>query len=105
MGADAYTESRSNRLKQGAIRRMIIARALFGESHRTTKSMANAIRPPEGDDGRPLDSVWADCRTQGGAVDHFEIMLYDRGQAYPEVIVSYIHSPWCKCAECSKRPV
>ena len=102
--ADAYTEPRSNRLKKEAIRHIVIARVLLGESYLTTASMTNALRPPDGHDGRPLDSVWVDCREHGGAVDHPEVMLYDKGQAYPEIIVEYKHSCLCKCAECFKRP-
>lgn len=102
--ADIYTESLLERLPQGAERRVIIARALLGESYRTTQSMRTAVRPPDGPDGRPLDSVWADTREFGGAVDHPEVMLYDKGQAYPEVIVTYRHEPDCRCAECFKRP-
>merc|ERR1712224_331793 len=98
--ADTYTESFVNRLPKTAQRKVIIARALLGEAHCTMTRMSDATRPPNGDDDRPLDSVWADMRTNGGIVDHIEVMLYDKGQAYPEAIVSYSHTPSCRCAEC-----
>jgi len=97
--SDIYTEHPAQRLPKQAERQIIVARAILGESHRALQSMQSASRPPDGIDGRPLDSVWADTRTNGGAVDHYEVMTYDKGQAYPEAVVTYVHS-----ASCAKRP-
>lgn len=103
--ADIYTEPFPTlRLPRQADRRLFIARALLGEAYRATAATPTATRPPDGSDGRPLDSVWADVRGNGGAVDHAEAMIYDKGQAYPEMLVTYSHRATCGCAECSKRP-
>lgn len=102
--ADIYTESFSQRSSRQSQRKLIVARALLGESHRTAVKMPYASRPPDGNDGQPMDSVWADTRVNGGAVDHLEVMFYDKGQAYPQAVVTYRHEAACACAECRKRP-
>ena len=47
--------------------------------------MPGAARPPDGVDGRPLDSVWADTRENGGAVDHLEVMLHAYAQSFQAI--------------------
>lgn len=101
--SDLYTDASARRLGRRAPRQVVIARALLGASHRTAVPMRDASRPPDGADGRPLDSVWADVRENGGAVDHVEVMVYDKGQAYPQAVVTYVHMESCPCAECEKR--
>jgi len=103
--SDLYTEASDQRMPRTAERSLLIARVLVGESHRTATRLPDARRPPDGADGRPLDSVWADTRINGGAVDHLEVMVYDKGQAYPQALVTYRHVPGCQCAECGKRPM
>ena len=102
--ADIYTEDPTHHLPKQALRKMIVAKAFLGKSHRAAAPMQGAHRPPDGGDGRPLDSAWADVRSNGGAVDHHEVMLYDKGQAYPQFLVTYAHVDGCSCAECCKRP-
>mmetsp|Transcript_117328 Transcript_117328/g.228117 ORF Transcript_117328/g.228117 Transcript_117328/m.228117 type:complete len:348 (+) Transcript_117328:140-1183(+) len=102
--SDIYTDTPDNRLPKHDVRRLIIARALLGESHRAVAPTRSATRPPDGSNGQPLDSVWADVRARGGAVDHLEVMVYDRAQIYPEAIISYSHSQMCACALCGRRP-
>lgn len=106
--ADIYTDQRALRgkvrTKCGAPRQIVVVRALLGESYRATAPMTGIFRPPDGkQDGRPLDSVWADTHENGGAVDHLEVMLYERSQMYPEAVVTYVHCKDCACAECNKR--
>lgn len=102
--SDMYTEPLSQRLPKQASRKIIVARVLLGESFRTTRAMQDATRPPDGANGESLDSVWAEVRQNGGAVDHFEAMVYDKGQAYPQAIVTYAHERRCACAQCLQRP-
>lgn len=102
--SDIYTEDFSQRLPRQAERKLIVARVLIGTAHRTLVPMQDARRPPDGPDGEPLDAVWADTRERNGAVDHVEVMVYERAQAYPQAVVTYRHAPHCQCAECGKRP-
>ena len=102
--SDLYTEPLTQRLPRQANRKIIVARVLLGESCRTLQRMPDATRLPDGADGKPLDSVWAEVRERGGAVDHLEAMVFDKGQAYPEAVVTYAHVDTCRCAECLKRP-
>lgn len=101
--ADIYTESFDDRLPQNAHRKIIVVRAALGESFRTVHAMPSALRPPDGQDANPLDSVWADTLSHGGAVDHLECMVYDRGQTLPIAVVTYAHRWSCTCSECRKR--
>merc|ERR1712107_467201 len=101
--ADIYTELSSDRLGRHAKRKLIVAQAVLGESYRAEMSMPEATRPPDDAGGRAFDSVWADVRSSGGAVDHLEVMLYDKGQAYPLAVATYQHASECVCAECHKR--
>lgn len=103
--ADIYTEPLTARLSRTATRRMLVARVILGESFCTKNWTPRALRPPDGADGRPLDSVWAAVRDDGGVVDHTEAMVYDRGQAMPIAVITYSHASGCTCAECLKRPV
>ena len=58
----------------------VVARTVLGASCRMNRPQREAQRPPDGPDGRPLDSVWAAARADGGAVDHVEVMLYEKAQ-------------------------
>jgi len=102
--SDIYTEDFTQRLPRRAERQIIVARALLGESYRTTNVMKNSTRPPDGDDDLPLDSVWAATRHDGRVVDHHEVMIYDKYQAIPDAVITYTHKQSCECAECAKRP-
>merc|ERR1712185_109489 len=93
--ADIYTEDLKKRLPRTAQLQMIIARAALGVPFRAQSAMQNATRPPDGPDGRPLDSVIA---MGGSCVDHTEIMLYSQSQALPLCVVSYSHDASCVCA-------
>lgn len=95
--ADIYT-SFNTRLRATAQRKMLLMRAVLGQSHRATQRMPSALRPPN-----DLDSVWAPERADGGCVDHLECMVYDAGQAIPIAILTYSHKPGCQCSECPKR--
>lgn len=103
--ADLYTDySATYPRPRTATRSMIIARVVLGEAYRACSPMQQAVRPPDGPDFRPWDSVWAETRDNGGAVDHAEVMVYDKGQTYPQAVVRYIHSHRCACAGCLQRP-
>ena len=76
--SDLYTEPLTQRLPRQANRKIIVARVLLGESCRTLQRMPDATRLPDGADGKPLDSVWAEVRERSGAVDHLEAMVFDK---------------------------
>lgn len=97
--SDIYTEERSNRLPQHAVRKLFVARVALGESQRVLRGCPGLHRAPDG-----FDSVWADSKENGGCVDHVEAMIYTKGQAIPAYLVSYVHAGSCRCAECLKRP-
>merc|ERR1712232_493551 len=97
--ADIYTDI-GNRTRRFSPRQIIITRALLGRSYRTLAPMSKAMRPPDHRGGWVYDSVWADSRFNGGCVDSVEVMLYEKSQACPIAVVSYIHVDSCACAEC-----
>ncbi|CAK0884584.1 unnamed protein product [Prorocentrum cordatum] len=102
--ADDYTEERANQLAKNATRTLIVSRVALGESFRTLRPMEQATKPPDNDDGVDFDSVWADTLTNGGCVDHLEVMIYSEAQALPVALVDYRHAASCNCAFCRKRP-
>jgi len=104
--ADIYTDNLkdSKRRSRTSKRQVIVVRALLGQSYRALTPMQNILRPPDDENGIPFDSMWADVRGNGGAVDHLECMVYRESQTIPIAIITYSHQPQCKCSECCKRP-
>ncbi|CAK0832138.1 unnamed protein product [Prorocentrum cordatum] len=102
--SDDYTEERTNPLARSARRTIIVSRVALGESFRALRSMKDATKPPDNSDGMDFDSVWADTSSNGGCVDHIEVMVYSEGQALPVALVDYRHADDCACAFCRRRP-
>jgi len=103
--SDDYTEERANPLPRSSIRTLVVARVVLGEVHRTKQRMDRATRPPDGADESELDSVLALPTTQGGCVDHLEVVVYSEACALPVALVDYRHAHACPCAFCLRRPV
>eukprot|EP00927_Polykrikos_kofoidii_P010178 TRINITY_DN14308_c0_g1_i1.p1 TRINITY_DN14308_c0_g1~~TRINITY_DN14308_c0_g1_i1.p1 ORF type:complete len:160 (+),score=12.13 TRINITY_DN14308_c0_g1_i1:110-589(+) len=101
--ADVYTGSSTSRLQRQAERRLLVVRAVLGEPHHAKEPMKKSTRPPDDCDGQALGYVVAERRIEGGAVDHTEVMIYDKGQALPVAIVTYVHQKECACAACHRR--
>lgn len=103
--ADIYTDELgalpSSRAPRNSPRQVILARLCLGKSFRTLTPHRDWHRAPDG-----YDSVWADCLSEGGCVDHREMMVYKEQQALPLFLVTYVHEcpQECLCAECRKRP-
>jgi len=102
--ADIYTEESASLLPRTAARTLILARVALGEAYRAGRPLRGISRPPDRDDGTEFDSVWADVLSNGGSVDHVEVMLYSESLALPVGLVDYRHVDDCPCAECRRRP-
>lgn len=103
--ADINTDTLGKRFPQQAERQLVVARVLLGEACVVNGRQPIPKRAPEGRDGRPSDSVWAEMpEGEGAATTSIEAMVYDRFQAYPTAVVTYSHLGTCSCAECMKRP-
>lgn len=99
---DIYTDPpAARRPPRDAERKIILARVPLGRVKRVQTPCVDRARAPD-----DYDCVWGDSREHGGCVDHPEIMIYRRQQAYPQFVVTYVHE--CPigalCAECRKRP-
>jgi len=103
--ADLYTDEdlRNPETRKCDERQIVIIRAALGNCYRTKGTMSNSLHPPYADDGKPMDSVMAETRENGGVVDHLEVMLYSQSQMLPVAVVTYKHVPTCVCALCKRR--
>ena len=101
--SDIYTDqlSAGNRYPRSAPRKLIVARLSLGKCARVDECRQSSLRAPENH-----DSAWAAKRSEGGCLDHREVMIYNHQHALPLFVVTYKHE--CPsdalCAECIKRP-
>ena len=82
---------------------MLLARVLLGESFLATAQQRNLHRPPDRADGSERHSVVGTTRSEGGAVDHREYIIYQAAQALPLFEISYKHAADCVCRFCERR--
>ena len=73
---------------------MFVARVVLGKPFTVLQSRHNTRRVAEfGPDAADCDSVLAECRATGRAtagLDMYrEFVVYDRGQCYPELLVTF----------------
>lgn len=98
--SDIYTDL-NDRQPRGSERKIIVARLAMGRVYRVEHGCSHLTRPPD-----EYDSIWADARSNGGCVDHPELIIFKEAQALPQFVITYVHEcPTSElCSECSKRP-
>jgi hypothetical protein len=103
--ADKYTSSSRAAEARGlpGLRRQIVTRVCLGHAYLTRRSMRDQVHPPLYADAagtRMYDSVLGLTRAEGGTLDFREYVVYDRDRCLPAAVITYMHTPGCRCHVC-----
>ena len=86
---------------------MIVARVLLGHSHlvnRADRTRTTAeLRSNSGRVRQCYESHVALPRERGGAIDHFEFIIFKEKLALVRYVISYRHKASCTCHMCRAR--
>ena len=100
--ADLYCGSRPHARPDAAMKMLLCAVGL-GRAHTARKPLRDMPVPKiPGPNGGCVtyDSVVAESRAGGGAVDHREYAVFSEQQALPVAVVAYHHDRACRCSRC-----
>ena len=87
---------------------MLLCRVIVGQPYLAKTDMRGAKHPPidpaASQDGVAnfYDSVVALTASEGGCVDHPEVIVFEKDRVLPMYLITYRHLAGCRCHTCVK---